>query len=145
MIKGIGTIYFKSLSESGLCPERKHENDAGYDLFVSREVTIPSESWQDVHTDIAIALPDGIWGEIAGRSSTFRVRGLQVQHGVIDPGYRGELFIAVYNFQKTAVKVCRGDRLAQLIPHMVYDIVWREVGNLPDSDRGDAGFGSTGK
>jgi dUTP pyrophosphatase len=138
-------IMFKKLAESARKPEHNHQGDAGYDLFVSREVNIPPGEWADVHTDIAIALPDTLWGEITGRSSTFRKRGMQVQHGVIDAGYRGELFIAVWNPSTEYKTIQVGERIAQLIPHERVELQWRETDELPDSQRGTGGFGSTGR
>lgn len=140
----VGTTYFKLLSPEARRPERHHRGDAGFDLYVSRAATVQPGDWVDVHTDVAIQLPSDVWAEITGRSSTFRVKGLQVQHGVIDSGFRGELFVACYNFRGEPVDLAAGDRIAQLIPHPLYEMVWREAEELDETTRGTGGFGSTG-
>lgn len=139
-----GTVHYQKTGMHAQLPQQKHEGDAGWDLFVSREVTIPPGEWADVHTDILISLPSTVWAEITGRSSTFRIRGMQVQHGVIDAGYRGELFIAVWNPGNEWKTIRVGERIAQLIPHERVQLTWREAESLPSSARGDGGFGSTG-
>lgn len=141
----IGTIAFRKLKKEAQQPNRAHRGDAGFDLFVSRPVLIQPGEWADVHTDIAIQLPSDVWAEIAGRSSTFRRRGIQVQTGIIDSGFRGELFIACWNTTKRPVQINVGERLAQLIPHQLAEMVWVERELLDDTARGEGGFGSTGE
>jgi dUTP pyrophosphatase len=83
---------------------------------------------------------------IASRSSTLLKHKLVVQSAVIDNGYRGELFITVWNSsQKTLVAVPRGQRLAQLVPFLIVDLEWQECVDLPGGDRGVNGIGSTGE
>lgn len=144
-MKDVGTIFFKLLSPEAVQPSQVHEGDAGFDLVVSRPATIFSHAWADVHTDVAIQLPNHLWAEITGRSSTLRNRGVQVQNGVIDAGYRGELFVACYNFNEKPVHLQPGDRIAQLIPHPLFELRWIEREQLDDSSRGGNGFGSTGE
>lgn len=128
-------------------PTKAYPNDAGWDLYVSRPVVVPPRSFVDVHTDIYVAMPEALWGRITGRSSTLRKRGLLVNEGVIDPGYRGELFIGVWNLRDEPVELKVGDRIAQLIFHRVVEVLWHDVfgGELPKGERGDKGFGSSGR
>ncbi len=125
-------------------PTRRYDGDAGYDLYSSREEIIRPGSFEDVHTDIAIALPVGYFGRITGRSSTVRGRGLLVCEGIIDNGFTGELFVGVWNLTDTTAHIKPGDRLAQLIVQEIVSISWRLVEELPKSERGNRGFGSTG-
>lgn len=127
-------------------PIRAHEGDAGWDLFASRELSIGPGAAVNIHTDIAIALPEGWFGHILGRSSMLRVRGLLVTPAVIDSGYRGELFVQVQNVhpREETVRVEVGQRIAQLLLLPVPVVRWQEVEALPNSDRGSHGFGSTG-
>jgi dUTP pyrophosphatase len=129
----------------GRVPYNKYRGDAGYDLFISRPALIAPRSFADVHTDVAIEMPRGLWGRITGRSSTLRKRGLLVNEGVIDGEYRGELFIGVFNLQDDAVQVEEGDRIGQIIFQSQEIVTWEERKTLTISDRGTEGFGSTGK
>jgi dUTP pyrophosphatase len=141
-------IYFQILPGEGSprVPTKAYPGDAGWDLYVSRDVVIPAYSFTDIHTDIAIALPEGLWGRITGRSSTLRKYGLLVNEGIIDNGYRGELFIGVFNLINHDRFIPAGTRLAQLILHwLVEDLQWEPTIVLPPSQRQDKGFGSSGQ
>ena len=128
-------------------PEKSYDGDAGFDLFASRGCLITPGRYVDVNTDVHVALPPELWCRIVARSSSAR-KGLIVQEGIIDTGYRGEMFFGVWNMTRDIFKVEVGMRLAQLIlmPH-VPKFPWVDVGSnaLPASDRGNRGFGSSGK
>ena len=141
-------IYFQLLSGEGSprVPTKAYPGDTGWDLYVSRDVVIPARSFTDVHTDIAIAMPEGLWGRITGRSSTLRKYGLLVNEGIIDNGYRGELFIGVFNLTDHDRFIPAGIRIAQLILHwLIEDLRWEPTMILPPSQRQDKGFGSSGQ
>jgi dUTP pyrophosphatase len=126
-------------------PTRGHDGDAGMDLYCSRTQVIQPSAFCDVHTDLSIAMPRGYFARICGRSSSIR-RGLLVVEGVIDNGYRGELYSGVYNMTDNSITVHVGERLAQLILHRIHrEIHWSRVSHLSSTDRGSSGFGSTGK
>lgn len=131
----------------GLMPEQAMKGDAGFDLYVREGVVIEPHSFVDVDSGVAVALPEGTWGLITGRSSTLRKRGLLVAQGVIDNGYTGELFVGLWNLTGESVVVAPGDRLAQLIvlPLLTDAIELVEVSDLAIRNRGVNGFGSTGK
>lgn len=99
-----------------------------------------------VPTDIRIEIPEGYWASIEARSSTSK-QSLIVPKGVIDEGYRGELFAQIINVGIAPVTIHHGDRLIQLIMHerVVKDFDIVEVDELSPSERGESGFGSTGK
>lgn len=133
------------LGPNAIMPKRMHGGDAGIDLYVSERVTVPPGKSVDIPTDVCMQMPEGVWGMIIGRSSTIRKYNLQVGIGVIDNGYRGELFINVTNHQDNEMIIESGVRLAQFI---LFDLVqpdMLEVDILDEGDRGDAGFGSTGR
>src|ERR1022692_3026803 len=128
-------------------PGRAHPGDAGVDLYAARDVELAPGERAVVGTGIAIALPDGYAAFVHPRS------GLAARHGVtlvnapgtIDAGYRGEIRVTMLNTDRTtAVRIRRGDRIAQLVVQRVERPVFHEVGTLPGSARGDGGFGSTG-
>lgn len=99
-----------------------------------------------VPTGISLEIPEGYWIELTARSSTSK-KLLMVPKGVIDQGYRGELFAQVINVGSEPVEVVHGDRLAQIIMHKSYADITEiiEVDKLAPSERGETGFGSTGQ
>lgn len=139
---------FISLNENNghpMMPSHAYDGDAGYDLFVSRPAIVSPGSVADVHTDISIRLPHGYYARIVGRSSTLRKRRLVVNEGIIDNGYTGELFVCVLNTTRHAIQIDPGERLAQLIvqPIVLLDFIARD--DLGHTERGNNGFGSSGK
>lgn len=133
--------------EAGMSPRRAYEDDAGFDLYISREVTIPPGKFADVHTDVAVELPSDGWAMLTGRSSTLRKKGLLVNQGIIDPGYRGELYIGCWNMTNNPVTVYPGERIGQIIilPNMTAMMSLIETDTLSPHPRGTNGFGSTGE
>ena len=143
-------IYFQLLPGEGSprIPTKVYPGDAGWDLYVSRDVVVPAYSFVDVHTDIAIAMPEGVWGRITGRSSTLRKYMLLVNEGIIDNGYRGELFIGVFNLTNHDRFIPVGTRIAQILFHRLVEkwgLQWEPTMVLPPSQRQDKGFGSSGQ
>lgn len=127
-------------------PTRAYSDDAGLDLYVTQEMWVPANSFVDVPTSLRVQLPPWSWGFLVGRSSTLRKRKLLVNPGIIDAGYRGELFIGVQNLSERPVLVSKDDRLAQLI---VMGNATRRVSPVLEDDlephaRGHNGFGSSG-
>lgn len=126
-------------------PTRAYPDDAGLDLYVSEDVTIPLGEFRDVPCGISVSLPEHTWGLVTGRSSALRKRGLLVHSGIIDAGYRGPLFAGAFALQHE-VALKRGERIAQLIVinNTTQYVTPIEVEQLPDSARGTNGFGSSG-
>ncbi|HEU5046121.1 MAG TPA: hypothetical protein VFT75_18520 [Nocardioidaceae bacterium] len=145
-------LLFKQLREqseqehAAALPRRAHEGDAGYDLHVSQTTEIKPGEMVDVPCNLAVQLPEWAWGLLVGRSSTLRTKRLQVHPGIVDSGYRGELFAAVSTLSDEPVVVSAGDRLAQLIVMSNQSRLVRPQwsATLDDTDRGTRGFGSTG-
>lgn len=137
--------YLDGLGEARM-PIRAHTDDAGFDLYVAARVAVPAHSFRDVPSGVSMELPHGYWGMLTGRSSTIRKRGLLVVQGIIDGGYRGELFSAVWNLTDQEVIIEAGERIAQLIilPNATMSSVLIRTDALGDSDRGFQGFGSSG-
>lgn len=126
-------------------PKKSHPGDAGFDLTVIETTVIRPGEFKDLPTNVWCAMPPGWWGLLQGRSSTLRKLGLMVNPGVIDNGYRGELFAGAFNLGPTNVVVEVGQRVAQFIPMYQPGLTpaWTEVGP-PPGERGSRGFGSTG-
>lgn len=130
-------------------PSQGHAHDAGYDLHAADDLVLePAGGRAAVSTGLAVALPPGYAGFVQPRS------GLALKHGVtclntpglIDSGYRDEIRVILVNTDPTEkYEVRRGDRIAQLVIQRVEDVSWVEVDELAASERGEAGFGSTGR
>lgn len=128
-------------------PAYARPGDAGADLYAAQEVTLQPGERCLVPTGVAIALPDGFAAFVHPRS------GLSVRHGVgmvnapgtIDAAFRGEIKVNLINHDPaTPVTFKRGDRIAQLVVQPVSRAVFVPVADLPGTERGDGGFGSTG-
>lgn len=135
------------LEEGAKRPFKKYAGDAGWDLFTSNECTILPGETKDVHTGVHIQMPPYLFARITGRSSSLRKRNLLVNEGIIDRGYTGELFICVHNLGSEPVEIKKGDRIAQVLFHVIEDVRWSEVSRIDSvsGERGSNGFGSTGK
>lgn len=120
--------------------------DVGLDLMSAEEAIIKSGESRLIKTGIKLAIPQGYGGFVYPRSGLALKHGISVLNsvGVIDPGYRGELGVILINHGKEDFKINKGDRIAQLIIHKIYQIEWEEVEELSDSKRGKGGFGYTG-
>ena len=128
-------------------PGTARPGDAGVDLTAARDVDLAPGERALVGTGIAIALPTGYAGFVHPRSGLAAKHGITVVNapGTIDAGYRGEIKVILLNTDASApVSLRRGDRIAQLVVQRVESVAFREVPVLPDSVRGDGGFGSTG-
>jgi dUTP pyrophosphatase len=128
-------------------PAYAHEGDAGLDLCAAESVTVPPGARVLVRTGIAVAIPAGFAGFVLPRSGLALRHGLTLLNspGLIDAGYRGELKVLVINADPhTAATVARGDRVAQLVVQRIEQVELTEVAELPASERGAGGFGSTG-
>ena len=129
-------------------PRYAHPGDAGLDLHSAADVTIAPGERVVVGSGIAVAIPEGYVGLVSPRSGTAVRSGLSMVNtpGVVDSGYRGEIRFALINLDPSEpIHVARGDRVAQMVvvPVLPADVV--ETGELPESSRGEGGFGSTGR
>ncbi|MEY4294177.1 MAG: hypothetical protein RIR29_827 [Actinomycetota bacterium] len=131
----------------GDVPKYAQPGDAGADLRSSQAIVIQPGERATVSTGMAIALPAGYVGLVHSRSGLAAKNGIMVLNspGTIDAGYRGEIKVTLLNTDKSEpfeIKV--GDRIAQLLVQQVEQARFIQVEFLPDSNRGDGGFGSTG-
>jgi dUTP pyrophosphatase len=138
---------FKRLRPEGSLPSAQHQADAGLDLRAAIDATVKPGERVMVPTGVAVAIPDGHAGLVLPRSGLATSRGLTLSNspGLIDAGYRGEVICSVVNLDRDqAVEIRAGDRIAQLIVIAIPSVaaVWAE--DLPESGRGEGGFGSTG-
>lgn len=139
----------KKVRENATLPTRGTKEAAGIDLYacIDEPIVIPTGGYSTIPTGIACDFPDGYYGQIAVRSSIgFKKHlGLMNQIGVIDNDYNGEITVGLRNFGSLPQTIEPGDRIAQmvLLPYLICDIV--ETDTLEETERGEGGFGSTGR
>ncbi|XP_061195537.1 deoxyuridine 5'-triphosphate nucleotidohydrolase-like [Saccostrea echinata] len=138
-------LKFAKLSKNAFSPTRGSKLAAGYDLYSAYDYVIPAKGKVIAKTDIQIALPDGCYGRVAPRSGLAAKHFIDVGAGVIDQDYRGNVGVVMFNFADQDFEVKKGDRMAQLICERIYIPDLQECERLDDTDRGEGGFGSTGK
>ena len=140
-------IRVKKLHADAVLPHYAHgpEEDAGMDLCaVERVVLLPGVA-QGVATGIAIELPAGYEAQVRPRSGMALKHSITVNFGTIDPGYRGEIRVVMFNLSAGDYVIEKGDRIAQLIVARYEPVEWEEGAELGESQRGAGGFGSSGR
>ncbi len=145
----MSTIRVKKLSANAILPTYGSNEAAGADLYACLDEAVeiqPGEVFW-VPTGIALEVPKGCAGLIYARSSLGVKRGLAPANkvGVIDSDYRGEIRVVLLNHSNQVQTVAPGERIAQLIITPVLTPAYDEVEELSDTQRGEGGFGSTGK
>jgi dUTP pyrophosphatase len=137
----------RRLRDDAVLPARAYPGDAGLDLVACDRVVIPPGERAVVPTGLAVAIPDGHAGLVTPRSGLAARHGLSMVNapGLIDSGYRGEVRVVLLNTDRTgAFTVEAGMRIGQLVVVPVPELVPVEVADLPETERGAAGFGSSG-
>ena len=136
----------KRLDPSIALPSYAREDDAGLDLRAAHDAALEPGGRALVGTGLAVAIPAGFAGFVLPRSGLALSHGVTVLNapGLVDAGYRGELKVLLINHGAAPVAIRRGDRIAQLVIQRVERAAPIEVVELPESQRGAGGFGSTG-
>ena len=140
-------IAVKRLDRDLPLPRYARASDAGLDLHAAERVVIEPGARALVGTGLAVAIPPGWAGLVLPRSGLALRHGVTVLNapGLIDSGYRGEVKVLLVNHDREATATLeRGERVAQLIVQTVAAVELIEVDELPSSERGTGGFGSTG-
>ena len=136
----------KILNEYAQLPTRGSKDAAGLDLYCPFHIKVPADSQKKIPLGVAVEIPKGYMGLLVPRSSMSKTP-LRCANsvGVIDADYRGELSISYENISCSDYTIARGDRIAQLIivPIAIVDV--EEAQTLSETERGDGGYGSTGK
>ena len=139
---------FVRLSNAAVLPAAARPGDAGFDLTSAVDAEIGPGERVSIPTGVAVAIPPGHAGLVLPRSGLAAREGLTLANspGLIDAGYRGELICAMVNLDRErSVHVAKGDRVAQLVIVAIPYVTPTWVDELPASERGDGGFGSTGR
>ena len=132
--------------EPDLIPTIGNPGDAGYDLRSAENAVVPARSRHTVNTGVSIALPAGYVALVHPRSGLAAKHGITVLNapGTVDAGYRGQMLITLVNHSDEDFEITRGDRIAQMLFQKFESARFVHVTELPGSQRGIAGFGSTG-
>jgi dUTP pyrophosphatase len=141
------TIQIQRLVPGARLPEQQHPGDAGWDLRALETVTIPPGERCLVRTGLAVAIPEGWEGQVRPRSGLALRRGLTVLNspGTVDSGYRGEVCVILLNTDRESQILEAGERVAQMvIAPVASDVLIIDAESLPESQRGEGGFGHTG-
>lgn len=135
-------------------PKLVYADDVGYDLYAIEDVTVPIGCVCLVNTGVHLAMPKGIFVQVNARSS-YGKQGVILHHGVIDPGYTGEISIWVMNLAKpidhqglqliSPFVIKKGDKIGQLLFHRAERVNIQQISELPKTERGDKGHGSSGR
>ena len=142
-------ILIKKTSKEVITPKYKTDGSSGVDLsaFLDKEVVIKPNSSDLIPTGLQVAIPEEFEIQIRPRSGLAAKESIGVLNspGTIDSDYRGELKIILFNHGKEDFIINNGDRIAQMVLVPILKMEFEEVDSLPDTVRGQGGFGSTGK
>ena len=132
------------LDEGATLPMRAHPTDAGLDLYAKERRVIRPLDWEKIDTGVHIQIPEGYVGFITSKSGLMTNEGITCR-GTIDSGYTGSIQAVMFNHNQKHYIVEKGQKITQLVivPIITPEPEW--VDALEETDRGDGGFGSTGK
>lgn len=125
-------------------PTKAHESDAGFDIKSPFDFVVPAHGCSAFNTLVGMLIPDGYVGMLKSKS------GLNVKHGirsegVVDAGYTGNIVVKLYNDSDKDYQVQVGDKVTQLVVMPIPRVLTEVVKDFEDTERGDGGFGSTGR
>lgn len=132
------------LDEGAKMPTRAHETDAGLDIYSREDQIVPAKESAIFDTGVHIELPPNTTGFLKSKSGLNVKHGI-VSEGVIDVGYTGSIVVKLYNHSGFDYKVKTGDKISQLVIIPIITPTPYLVESLEETDRGDNGFGSTGR
>ena len=142
-------VLIKKLDPNVKLPEYKSDGASGMDLlaFIKETINIKPKTSSLIPTGLSVAFSENYEIQIRPRSGLAAKKNISVLNtpGTIDSDYRGEIKIIIYNHGNTDFVINNGDRIAQMILSPVLRIEFEETNDLPETIRGEGGFGSTGK
>lgn len=140
-------IMLDSFCDKNSIPYHAYNSDAGYDLRTPKGFCIPGQSFVTIDTGVHLEIPEGYFAKIEGKSGLMINHGIATIGGVIDSGFTGTIKIGMYNFSYDLYYFEKGDRICQfvLIPILKDEINFNLVDSFKPSDRGDNGYGSSGR
>ena len=149
LLKLMVKVLIKRLDKAVKLPEYKSDGASGIDLmaFVKNSIKVKPQSSTLIPTGISLAFSNNYEIQIRPRSGLALRNNISVLNtpGTVDSDYRGEIKVIIYNHGNEDFIINNGDRIAQMVLSPVIKINFEETNNLPDTVRGQGGFGSTGK
>lgn len=142
-------VKVKKVDPNAIIPTTAYGEDVGYDVYALEDVDIPYGAVREIRTGLAFEPPTGYYFTVETRSCFGRA-GKSIHHGIIDPGYRGEITIHIRNtatntMVKDTLSIKRGEKIAQLVFHRAIYVQFTEVTELGVSERGEKNYGSSGQ
>jgi dUTP pyrophosphatase len=139
-------IEINLINELAKIPTKSREDDAGYDLYATEEVVIKPMERKLVKTGITLSIPTGFYAHISDRSGMALKRGAHCLGKIVDPSFRGEIGVILYNTDMyEPIKISISDRIAQVIFKKYENIDFVICDKLNSSTRQDLGYGSSGE
>lgn len=140
-------VTFITLNEHAQSPVKGRDLDAAYDLHVTESHMLEPGDIHLFSTGIAVSIPEGHAGLVLPRSGLACKLGITVINapGLIDPGYTGEVKVGLINHGRESHTIEMGERVAQLLIVRCENVVWAAAESLSESERGEGGFGSSGR
>lgn len=132
------------LDDGAFVPTRAHPEDAGLDLYAMEDQIVPAKESAKFDTGVHVAIPAGYVGFLKSKSGLNVKNGITGE-GVIDAGYTGSIVVKLYNSSGSDYKVERGHKISQLVILPIITPEVELVESLEETERGDGGFGSTGR
>lgn len=132
------------LDDMAMSPKRAHDLDAGLDLFAPVDFTVPAHGYAFVDTGVHVELPSGTDGHVRSKSGLNRDFGITAD-GTIDEGYTNSIGVIVHNSGDNDYSFRRGDKVAQLVVELICRPKVTIVDSISGGERGDDGYGSTGR
>ena len=136
-------IKIQKIDSDAIIPNYATKGDAGLDFYSVEDIVLKPMERKAIRTGVKIEIPDEYVGLIWDKSG-LAGKGLKTAGGVIDSGYRGEIKIVIINLSKNVVSIEKGQKIAQMLIQKIATPTMREVKFLPETKRGQNGFGSTG-
>ena len=144
----MASMRVKLLSENATVPTRGSNESAGWDLYAAEDTIVPARGKAIIATDIAVAISTGYYGRIAPRSGMSWKNHTDIGAGVVDSDYRGPVGVVMFNHADTDLQITKDDRVAQMVIEKINTaplLLVPDGVELDDTERGEGGFGSTGK
>ena len=132
------------LDPGAFMPRVATRGDAGYDIFSPIDAVVPAMGRIVIPTGVHIELPEGTCAILKSKSGLMAKHGV-VSEGLIDEPYRGQIHVIMFNHSTEDYEVRRGDKISQFIVVLVHTYELRQVDTLSETERGENGFGSTGR
>lgn len=133
------------LDDGAFLPVHAHDADAGYDLKSPDHYILPARGSISIDTGVHVAIPDGMYGKLESKSGLNVRHGIVCLGGIIDSSYNGSIVVKLYNMTDEDYSFDRGDKIVQIIFQKMERPIFNVVDHLKETERGDKGFGSSGK